>query len=109
MNSNKGLFKPTVLITAFSLLGVAVNFLLQLLIAYFFGASFERDAYFVAITVPTYLAAIFTGSIGIIFLPKFVDFIRNRDPETLNNFLSTTLSIVGLVVMVLIVLFLAFS
>lgn len=87
-NRNGGLVKSTLLITICSILGIAVSFVSQLIIAYYFGARFERDAYFVASTIPTYLAAIFTGSVGMVFLPKVVK-IQNDGPEELTRFLST--------------------
>lgn len=85
---NGGLFKSTLLITICSILGIAISFVSQLIIAYYFGAKFERDSYFVASTIPTYLAAIFTGSIGMVFLPKVVK-IQNDQPQELSAFLGT--------------------
>jgi putative peptidoglycan lipid II flippase len=85
---NGGLVKSTLLITFCSIFSIAISFASQLIIAYFFGAKFERDSYFVASTIPTYLAAIFTGSIGTVFLPKVVK-IQNDRPEELTRFLST--------------------
>jgi putative peptidoglycan lipid II flippase len=85
-----GLIKSTILITFCSVIGIAVSFISQLIIAYYFGAKFERDAYFVANTIPVYLSAIFTGSIGIVFLPKIVDLINNN-PTKVSDFLSTVL------------------
>ena len=89
MKKGKGsLVKSTLLITFCSLIGIAINFISQLIIAYYFGAKFERDSYFVANTIPVYLSAIYTGSIGILFLPKVVD-ILNNDPKKFSEFFST--------------------
>ncbi|HET9570349.1 MAG TPA: lipid II flippase MurJ [Bacteroidales bacterium] len=87
-NQNGGLVKSTLLITFCSIFGIVISFASQLIIAYFFGAKFERDSYFVASTIPTYLAAIFTGSVGMVFLPKVVK-IQNDRPNELTRFLST--------------------
>jgi len=89
-NRNGGLVKSTLLITFCSILGIAISFISQLIIAYFFGAKFERDSYFVASTIPTYLSAIIVGSIGMVFLPKVVK-IQNDSPEELTRFLSTVI------------------
>src|ERR1035437_2396077 len=77
-----------ILITFFSFLGITISFCSQLIIGYYFGATAERDAYFVAITIPTYLSAIFIGSVGIIFLPKIVSILNNKPSESI-NFLSS--------------------
>lgn len=68
MNSSN-LLKSSVLVTLFSLANVLINFLSSLVIAYYFGASQERDFYFAAIAVPTYFSALFTGSIPVLVLP----------------------------------------
>lgn len=107
-NRNGSLVKSTLLITICSIAGIAISFVSQLIIAYFFGARFERDAYFVASTIPTYLAAIFTGSIGMVFLPKVVK-IQNDDPEELTRFLSTVFWGIGIASSLIGVLCLVFS
>lgn len=101
MNPQKkhGLVKSTLLITFCSILGIVISFTSQMIIAYYFGAKFERDAYFVAITIPTYISAILIGSIGVVFLPKVVD-MKNINSLELINFLSTlfwTLTIFSIV------------
>jgi len=77
---NKGLLKPTIQITALSFAGIGLNFFTQLIIAYYFGTTIERDAYFSAIVIPTYLATILTGSIGSIFIPKLIE-LKNNYPQ----------------------------
>lgn len=83
-----GLVKSTLVITVCSLIGIIISFVSQIVIANYFGAKFERDAYFVASTVPTYLSAIFIGSIGVVFLPKVVEIKANETIE-LSKWLST--------------------
>ncbi len=39
------------------------------MVAYYFGASQERDLYFAAISIPTYFSALFTGSVSSLVLP----------------------------------------
>jgi putative peptidoglycan lipid II flippase len=107
--SEKGLLKNTFIITFCSILGIVINFVLQLVIAYYFGASFERDAYFAAIAIPTYLSAIFTGSIGMVFLPKFVDIQQNEGDKQAIQFLRNTLGLTFLLTLFIVVLFTVFS
>jgi len=88
MEINKSIFKPTLQITFFSLIGIIIGFSTQLIIAYYFGTTFERDAYFVAIIVPTYISSIFIGSFGVIFLPKVVDILKSENKKALSDFVS---------------------
>ena len=81
------MIKSTIQVTLFSLLGIAINFLIQLLLAYYFGATQERDAYFAALTIPTYIAVIFTGSIGMMLLPYLVKYQTEHDSDQLIRFL----------------------
>lgn len=86
----KGLLKSTIQITILSFAGIALNFVSQLIIAYYFGATAERDAYFAAIVIPTYLAAIFTGSLGFIFLPQVIE-LMNDNIHNARRLINTTL------------------
>ena len=96
--------RSNILVTCCSLLGVAVNFASQVLIAYYFGAQAERDAYFTAITVPTYLVTLFVGSVSVVFLPFFVNFRKNHSEEDVQRFVS---SISGILLLFLSLLTLA--
>lgn len=54
--------------------GAAVGFVLQLLVAYYFGASTETDAYFMAISTSELLGKLLLGgSITAVFVPMFVE------------------------------------
>jgi putative peptidoglycan lipid II flippase len=108
MQNIKGLVKPTLLITFFSFLGITISFCSQLIIGYYFGATAERDAYFVAITIPTYLSAIFIGSVGIIFLPKIVSILNNKPSESI-NFLSSIFWMLTLILLSFSVIGILFS
>ena len=61
------MLKYTIQVTLISVLGIAVNFITQLLLAYYFGTTDARDSYFAAVTIPAYVAILFTGSLGMIF------------------------------------------
>lgn len=87
----QSLIKPTLQVTLFSIIGIIIGFISQLIIAYYFGTKFERDAYFVAIIIPTYLSSVITGSFGIIFLPKVVDLLKRNDSQALSIFICSTI------------------
>jgi len=103
-----GLLKPTLQITALSFAGIVLSFISQLIIAYFFGATSERDAYFAAIVIPTYLVAILSGSIGFIFLPKVIE-LRNISGQSARMFINNILGSTTIGLLILIILGIFFS
>ena len=59
-------------LTAFA--GALVGFVLQLLVAFYFGAGSETDAYFMALSTSELLSKLLLGgSITAVFLPLFVE------------------------------------
>jgi putative peptidoglycan lipid II flippase len=107
MQNKEGLIKPTIYITGLSIGGIIINFFTQLVIAYYFGAKFERDAYFVAITIPTYISAIFIGSFGIVFLPKFIE-ILNSGVEKSSEFLNSIFLFLIVILLIIATIFIIF-
>ncbi len=101
MSGTKALIKPTLQVTLMSLLGIAINFVTQLAAAYKFGVSSERDAYFGALVIPTYLIAVLIGSFGMIFLPSYIDIKTNRKAADANVFFFNSVTLVGLVTAVI--------
>jgi putative peptidoglycan lipid II flippase len=104
----KGLLKATINITILSFIGIVFGFISQLIIAYYFGVSLERDAYFAAIVVPTYITSIITGSIGFVFLPKVIE-LRNDDNQDYRRVVNIVFVNTALVLLVLIFLGIFFS
>jgi putative peptidoglycan lipid II flippase len=90
MIKNNRLIKPTLQITFFSIISILIGFVTQMIIAYYFGTKFERDAYFIAIIIPTYIVSIFIGSFGIIFLPKVIEILSRKEHDSLSEFISST-------------------
>lgn len=82
---NNSILKSTIIVTFFSIISLAFSFLSQLIIAYYFGTNNERDAYFLASSVPTYLIAIINGSIGIVFIPKYLDYYSQKVSEEISS------------------------
>ena len=66
------MLKSTIQITLFSIVGIVISFVTQLLLAYYFGASENRDAYYAALAIPTFITALFTGSVGMMFMPFLI-------------------------------------
>jgi putative peptidoglycan lipid II flippase len=108
MKFRKTLAGSTIMITSFSIIGIIISFLSQLIIAYFYGATFYRDAYFIALTIPVFVSAIITGSFGYVFLPKITE-LKIKRPEDVNDFINSsfTFFILFLTILTIILLFLS--
>lgn len=104
----KGLFKPTIQITILTFCGIILSFISQILVAYYFGTSSGRDAYFSAIVLPTYFVAILTGSLGFVFLPRVIE-IKNNDEDNVSKFINTVLVVTTLIMVILVFLGFVFS
>ncbi len=60
--------------------GAVVGFVLQLLVAYYFGASADTDAYFMAVSTSELLGKLLLGgSITAVFVPMFVERITRGE------------------------------
>lgn len=70
------------LIGATTFLGAMVGFVLQLLIAYFFGASSQTDAYFMALSGSEILSKLLLGgSVTAVFIPVFLQLYNQQNKE----------------------------
>jgi putative peptidoglycan lipid II flippase len=78
------LLKNSIIGSGFALGTALLNFASQIIIAAYFGANRERDAFFAASVIPTYISTIVIGSLGAVFLPKLVD-IKVSKPGALNG------------------------
>jgi putative peptidoglycan lipid II flippase len=84
------MLKPTIQVTLFSVFGILINFIIQLVLAYFFGASEDRDAFFAASSIPTYINATISGSLIVVFLPRLIDIDVRKDGNSFSLISSTT-------------------
>ncbi|MCD6024351.1 MAG: integral rane protein MviN [Fibrobacteria bacterium] len=71
----------TATITLFTVLGLGLGFLSNLVIAAVFGVGSEMDAYVAATTLPTLLAAVFGGAISAAFVPLLAEYQEKNPAE----------------------------
>jgi putative peptidoglycan lipid II flippase len=103
------LLKSTIQVTLFSFLGVLLGFVSQLVVAYFFGATPSRDAYFAAAVIPTYLTALFVGSVGSIFMSAYMAHQTQRTRTDTVLFVSRVVNVCGVLLSGLVVLGIIFA
>ncbi len=72
----------TLLVTLFTFVGLVVAFATQVVTAALFGAGAGMDAFLVASAVPQYVIAVLLGSLGMVFVPVFIDYLATgREDE----------------------------
>jgi putative peptidoglycan lipid II flippase len=79
---------------------LASGFAVQLLAGYFFGASADRDAYFIALSVPFFLTSVLTNSVSVVMLPAIVRWRLNPDfngEAVVNGALLTAGLLIGVI------------
>jgi len=72
-SSLRRLVQPALAISAITLASQLLSAGVQVLIAALFGARIELDAYFAALTIPTYFNAVLLGGLSYVFVPLFVE------------------------------------
>lgn len=68
-----------ILLTAASAAQVVIQFLIQVVVAYQFGARADADALAAALAVPTLLAAVISGSLSYVLVPELVACFSDSD------------------------------
>lgn len=76
----------------------------DLVIAHRFGVGDDIDAFFVALLVPTTVAAILSGSVASASVPIYVDLRRSRDEAAARAFAANLLAVVSALTIALAVL-----
>lgn len=66
-------------------------FIRELVVAYYFGASAELDAFYIAILIPSFLITLLAESLNISFIPAYIDAEVQNETKQANQLLSTVL------------------
>jgi len=79
MSENTRVTKAAGVVGAATFLSRIFGFIRDVVIAWFFGAGFASDAFFVAFRIPNLLRRLFAeGSLSIAFIPIFTEYLSNR-------------------------------
>jgi putative peptidoglycan lipid II flippase len=80
-NSNRA-FVSAIVVSLLALVGQVLLFITQVVVASLFGAGAEMDAFFAASTVPQYVSTVVIGSLSMVFIPVFIDYLAtDRESE----------------------------
>ncbi len=87
-------------LTAASLAQVVIQFLIQVVVAYQFGAKADADALAAALVIPTILASIISGSLSYVLVPDLVACLaepaRRRDGERIAGWFGVASTAIAL-------------
>lgn len=83
-----GIVKATGIITILTIIGKILGFGREAVIASFFGASYQTDAYFIASIVPTLLFAAFGTAISLGIVPLYVE-EKKKNEQKAKQIIST--------------------
>lgn len=85
-------------------IGYALSFFKEAIVAYYFGVSSDVDAYTIAITIPVTLFAIVSVSIQSIVIPIYSDLLYNKGVDESRKYISNLITIVSIFSLGIIVL-----
>jgi len=93
-----------------TLLSRVLGYARDMVIAYFFGAGWATDAFFVAFRIPNTLRRLFgEGSMTVSFIPVYTDYILHRTKEESQELVDVAFTLASSVLMGLTVLGIVFS
>lgn len=83
----QGIAEATLFITLISILSRVVGYFREVLVAKYFGASGETDAFLVAMIIPTMVTGIIANGISTLIIPFYVE-RKEKDPESARSFVN---------------------
>ncbi|MBM80970.1 MAG: hypothetical protein CMJ78_10310 [Planctomycetaceae bacterium] len=82
-NSRDATLKSVSIVSLCSFGQLVLQFAFQIVLAGFFGAESDTDAYFAAMTFPMVVSTVLVGSLGYAFIPIFIE-TRDRNGDTVS-------------------------
>ncbi|UCG57945.1 MAG: hypothetical protein JSU70_00285 [Phycisphaerales bacterium] len=75
------------------ILGVLVGMGRQMLVAWYFGAGVEMDAWFTSAAIPTYLSAVLLSGLSFVLIPALVRHQEKQDRDRAGSLILTFLAV----------------
>jgi len=74
--------QATILITTFLLLSKTIGFFREILIAKYFGATGQTDAFLVALIIPTMIMGLVSSGLGTLIIPTYIEKSKKDEKKT---------------------------
>jgi len=94
------LIRSSFIVIFFSGLNIVAGFITQVLLASYFGAGQQMDAYITAASVPTLTNAVLLGSLNVTLVPVFLEYQVRASRQQAWNIASSFLNLAALVLIV---------
>ncbi len=85
--------KSYLLVTACTVIGLALGFASNLVMAAKFGVGLDMDVYQAVVALPTVIVSLASGSLQYTFIPVFAEYRAKNDDAALWNFVSSFLNL----------------
>ena len=108
MSADRSIAKNWSLVGLLTFVSRIAGYFRDVVVAYYFGASYQTDAFYVAFRIPNLLRRLFAeGAITVAFVPIFTNYLKHGKLEARNaiNSIFTTLFLIVFVVSILGVVF----
>ena len=99
--------EATVIIVIITFLSKVIGYIRDVLVANYFGASAQTDAFFVALLIPSMLLGIIAGGLHLVVIPMFTE-KRKENPENAKIFVNQIFFITAIVLFGFSMIMLAF-
>ncbi len=109
-SKNKEILKNLSVVSFYTFISRILGLFRDVVIAYFFGAGYFTDAFFVAFRIPNLLRRLFgEGGISAAFIPVYSDSIVNKSKEQSEDLLMTVFTILFIILLLLSLIGVIFS
>lgn len=98
-NERRNITKAANRVTIGSLFGLVAGLVTQVIVASYFGASQENDAFLTALTIPLYLQSVLLSGLSFVFIPTFVKDVTAGREEDAWALVGAYFWIIGLVLL----------
>jgi len=98
--ATRSISSQAIVVSLLSAGGILTSLLINMAIAYFYGASHERDAYLLASVIPLYMSSVFSGTLSLLFVPMFIE-RRAREPGFAWRTASSLVTLSGIALLAL--------
>ncbi|MGA2091502.1 MAG: murein biosynthesis integral membrane protein MurJ [Endomicrobiales bacterium] len=109
MSTKRKIIKATAVIFLFSVVGKALGFMREMIIAAKFGTTANTDAYFVGLSGPDFIREIISGGVlTAVFIPAYAQALKQKPKEESDQLFSNITSLLMLVLSIAIVVGMCF-
>ena len=105
----KGIAKSAIIVALAVVTTKLLVFVLEILLAAWFGTTFVKDAYLVALVIPYLIFMVGAEAMLVVFVPTFMTLLTRDKPEDTGSFVSSVMNATFLFLSAVCVLYILFA